>query len=188
LAVKVWAGLSPLSNDHAHLARKADRDRMVDGGEIGLAHAVAQAGLDDAAGAVDAQPRHHVARPAAATGLLREGLLGGEDAAGAGSRDVPVEILDVAKQPETVLHLPRNADIGRDVARRDRKLRGGRAAGKPEDEQRADRGQRVRHAAEGGVGHRASLGASLGLSGAHDQFVMRWGRDNGMRRKIRATA
>src|SRR6195256_1319141 len=43
------------------LARKPDRHRMVDRSEIRFAHPVALAGLQDAAGAVDAQPGHHVA-------------------------------------------------------------------------------------------------------------------------------
>ncbi len=57
------AGPSPSSNDQAQVASggtapaSRDRDPVVDRRQIGLAHAVAHAGLDDAAGAVDAQPR-----------------------------------------------------------------------------------------------------------------------------------
>src|SRR5712672_2534756 len=147
---------------------------MVDRSEIRFAHPVALASLEDAAGAVDAQPGHHVARPAAPRGLLRERLLGGQDTACARHRDVPGEILGVAKQAEAVLHLPGNADIGRDVARRDGELSGGRAARQSEAEERADRGQWARQAAEGDVAHRESRG----LSGANDPLVMGWVHGN----------
>src|SRR5262249_48811694 len=63
-----------------NLAGEAHGDAMVGRCKIGFAHAVAQAGVEHATGAVDAQASHHVARPAAAVGLLRQRLLGLEDA------------------------------------------------------------------------------------------------------------
>src|SRR5262249_14041121 len=102
-------------------------------------------------GAVDAQPRDGVARPAAALGLARELLLGLEDAVAALRREVTAEILLVTKQPEPVLHLPRDGDVGRDLVGQDRKLRARRR-----DRQAQQREQARGDEAEGAdwhVGH-----------------------------------
>src|SRR5262249_19155197 len=54
-----------------HGARQRDADGVIARSEIALAFAVALAALQQLAGAVDAQPLDHVARPAAALALKR---------------------------------------------------------------------------------------------------------------------
>ena len=79
---------------------------MIDRREIAFLDVVAGAGLADAAGEIDAQPVHGVARPAAAVALHRQRLFGGENAAAAPSLRVQKEIPFLAEQAETVAHLP----------------------------------------------------------------------------------
>src|SRR6185503_1555867 len=52
-------------------ACQPNHDRMIDRREIAFLDVVAGAGLADAAGEIDAQPVHRVARPAAAVALHR---------------------------------------------------------------------------------------------------------------------
>ncbi len=109
----------------ADLTREPDLDAMVDRREIGLAHAVAHAGVGHAARPVDAQARYHVAGPAAAAGLERQSLLGGENAAPLLGSYVAHEVLLVAQEPEAVLHFPIDRDAECGLGRlEDKRLRG----------------------------------------------------------------
>ena len=99
---------------------------MVRGGEVVLPHAVAQALVHDLADGVEAQPHHHVARPAAALRRLRQILFGVEHAAPALGVDVTAEVAVVAEQPEPVHHLPGDDDAGGRLHRRFRRRLGRR--------------------------------------------------------------
>jgi hypothetical protein len=89
-------------------AGQTNRDRMIDRREIAFLDVVAGAGLADAAGEIDAEPVHGVARPATAIALYRQRLFGGKHAAAATGLRVQHEIPFLAEQPETVAHFPRN--------------------------------------------------------------------------------
>ena len=104
---------------------------MIDRREIAFLDVVAGAGLADAAGEVDAEPVHRVARPAAAVALHGQRLLGGEHAAAAPAFGVQLEIALLAEQAEAVAHLPGN--LQRPVA-------GGRLGLRRGDRQAGERG------------------------------------------------
>ena len=89
-------------------ARQPNHDRVVDRREITFLDVVSGTGLADAAGEIDAEPVHRVARPAPAVALDRQRLFGGENAAAAASFRVQQEIPLLAEQPETIAHFPRN--------------------------------------------------------------------------------
>ena len=89
-------------------AGQPDDDRMIDRRQIAFLDVVAGAGLADAAGEIDAQPVHGVARPAAAVALNRQRLLGGEHAAAARGFGMQQEIALFAEQAEAVADLPGN--------------------------------------------------------------------------------
>jgi hypothetical protein len=74
--------------------------------QIGFALAVAVAGFQQLAGAVDAQPLDRVPRPAASVAVAREPPLGGEDPVPLERGDVALKISLVAEQPESALDLP----------------------------------------------------------------------------------
>ena len=107
-------GPSPSSNDQAQVAPtgtgagQPNRDGMIDRRQIAFLDVVAGAGLADAAGEIDAEPVHHVARPAAAVALQFQRLFGGEDAAAARAFGMQQEVALFAEQPEAVADLPRN--------------------------------------------------------------------------------
>ena len=107
-----------------HRAGQADHDRMIDRGEIAFLDVVAGAGLADAAGQIDAEPVHRVARPAAAVALDRQHLLRSQHAAAAAAFGMQQEIPLLAEQAEAVAHLPGN--LQRPVAAGGLRLRGGR--------------------------------------------------------------
>src|SRR5262245_57930029 len=89
---------------------------MIARSQIGFAHAVALARLQELAGAIDAQALDHVAGPAATIGLDRQAALGREHALAAQERDVTLEVGLAPKQAEAVLDLP--LDARRDAAAR----------------------------------------------------------------------
>ena len=105
-------------------AGQPDHDRMIDRREIAFLDVVAGAGLADAAGEIDAEPVHRVARPAAAVALDRQRLLGGQHAAAAAAFGVQQEIPLLAEQAEAVAHLPGN--LQRPIAAGGLGLRSGR--------------------------------------------------------------
>ena len=109
---------------------------MIDRRQIAFLDVVAGAGLADAAGEIDAEPVHRVARPAAAVALHRQRLLRGQNAAAAAAFGVQQEIPLLAEQAEAVAHLPGN--LQRPIAAGGLGLRSGRGdagqrAGKQRD-------------------------------------------------------
>jgi hypothetical protein len=80
-----------------HGAGQPHRDRVVDRRDVVLFHIVARAGLVDPALEVDAEAVDHVAGPAAALALHLQRLLGGKDAAVAGTFDMQQEIALLAE-------------------------------------------------------------------------------------------
>ena len=105
-------------------AGQPGHDRMIDRRQIAFLDVVAGAGLVDAAGQIDTEPVHGVARPAAAVALDRQHLLRGQHAAAARGFGVQHEIPLLAEQAEAVAHLPGN--LQRPVAAGGLGLRGGR--------------------------------------------------------------
>ena len=97
---------------------------MIDRGEIAFLDVVARAGLADAAGEIDTEPVHRVARPAAAVALDRQRLLRSQHAAAATGFGVQQEIPLLAEQAEAVAHLPGN--LQRAIAAGGLGLRSGR--------------------------------------------------------------
>src|SRR5439155_16173761 len=91
-----------------HWAGQSDHDRMIDRGEIAFLDVVARARLVDAAGEIDTEPVHRVARPAAAVALDLQRLLRSQHAASARGFGVQQEIPLLAEQAEAVAHLPGN--------------------------------------------------------------------------------
>ena len=91
--------------------------------QIAFLLAVAVAGVEQAAGGVDAQMIDLVLRPAAAVGVALELMLGGKLAAGAVGGDVALEVGVAAEQAEAVLDLP--VDLQAAVGRRLRRRLGG---------------------------------------------------------------
>ena len=102
-------------------AGQPHHDRMVDRRQIAFLDVVAAAGLADAAGEIDAEPVHGVARPAAAVALQLQRLFGGEHGAAASAVGVQQEIAFLAEQPEAVAHFP--GDLQGAVAGRDLRFR-----------------------------------------------------------------
>ena len=80
--------------------------------------------------AIDAQVLDHVLGPAAAVGVAREPLLGGEHAVAAVGRHMALEIGLVAEQAEAVLHLPVDRELAAGRLSRGRRVEIGRAGGR----------------------------------------------------------
>jgi len=91
---------------------KRDADAMIARGKIALALAVAVAEFEKPAGAVDAQPFDHLARPAAAVALAGQALLSREHAAAAQRGNVTLEVGLVAEQAESAFDLPLDVRCG----------------------------------------------------------------------------
>ncbi len=79
---------------------------MILGTEVVLFFAVALAGFDDFARAVDAQMTEHVLGPAATVAGECQPLLGGQHAVAPVGGDMALEVPFVAEQAKPVLHLP----------------------------------------------------------------------------------
>ncbi len=121
-----------------HRAGQPDHDRMIDRGQIAFLDVVARAGLVDAAGEIDAEPVHRVARPAAAVALDLQHLLRSQHAAAAAAFGVQQEIPLLAEQAEAVAHLPGNLQrpmAARGLGVRSRREDAGQRAGNQRDRQ-----------------------------------------------------
>src|SRR5262249_48058434 len=99
--------------DAAHVRRyragQHDADRVVARDQIVLAHAVAVAGVDQLAGAVEAQALDRVASPPGTGAAEGEPALGPEHAVAADGGDLTLEVGLAAEQAEPVLDLPLDA-------------------------------------------------------------------------------
>ena len=84
---------------------------MVLRSKVVLAHAVTVAGVEQLAGAIDAQVAKHVLGPAEAVGVVRQPALGGEHAVAAACCDLVQEVDVVAEQAEAVLDFPDDAKV-----------------------------------------------------------------------------
>ena len=91
-----------------NLAGQSNGDRVIHRCQIAFPDLIADAGLADAAGEIDAEAAHHVARPATAVALQFQRLLGCENAAALRVFGVKQEIAFFAEKPEAVADLPRN--------------------------------------------------------------------------------
>ena len=89
-----------------------DADAVVVRREIILLRCIPLAPLHELAGALDAEPLHGIACPAAAVAFALEAILRREEPVAAVGRDMTLEVRFAAKQPKAVLHLPFDARTG----------------------------------------------------------------------------
>ena len=125
---------------------------MVARRQIILPRSVAVAGVQELAGAVDAQPLDRVARPAAAVAFAREAVLGRQHAVAAIGRDMALEIGFAAKQAKPVLDLPLDARTGAAARLRERGRRepsGEQQGGEAENEEFTHDGPAVKEGTDG---------------------------------------